>query len=159
MTGVRSNVFRLVLPSNLETVPFPVLSASLCIFSLNHTRNVGRIAIKGSPKQAEADVSLSLLSQQSSFFIVSHLTIFFCLFWLDCFSLKTVIIHTIPAGKHCYCHINIKLTAVSKRTPCSLRSALTRVCALLSVHPNVVRNREVVCDFGYSLTFPKRILS
>lgn len=29
---VRSNVFRLVLPSHLERVPFSVISASLCIF-------------------------------------------------------------------------------------------------------------------------------
>lgn len=56
---VRSNVFRLVLPSHLERVPFPVLSASLCIFSLSHTRNIGRTAMEGSTKQAEVDVSLS----------------------------------------------------------------------------------------------------
>lgn len=68
---VRSNVFRLVLPSNLERVAFPELSASLCIFSLSHTRNVGRIA---NTKQAEVGVSLSLWSQQSSFFIASHVT-------------------------------------------------------------------------------------
>lgn len=154
MIRVQSNVFKLVLPSNLERVSFLVLSASLCIFSLSHTRNVGRIAIKGSTKLAEVDVSLSLLSQQSSFLIISHVTIvFFFIFCLECFkdcydtrfqleNTVTVIFTSI-----------LNSLAVSERIPCSLRSALTRVYAILSGHPNVVGNRERVCDFGQSLTF------
>lgn len=79
-------MFRSVLPSNLEKVPFPELSASLCIFSFSHTRNVGRIAIKESTEEAEVAVSLSLLSQPSSFFIgfplsCDDLFLFVCFGW------------------------------------------------------------------------------
>lgn len=154
---VRSNVFRLVLPSHLKRVPFPVLSASLCIFSLSHTRNIGRTAVEGSTKQAEVDVCRVL--ESTILLFVSYVTMF-SWFWLDCFSLKTVITHIIPAGKHCCCyfHINIKISiAVSEGTPCSLPSGLAGVYAFCRGVSGIVNG--CVCVFGHSLTFPNHILS